>query len=121
VDNADNLTNQLVTNSYAGRALVPASPWLRPAPLPLPQPDPAVRHVDGHVEIRWTPQPAGGQVTWWAVQVRRKGIWHLDQVLPSVGFGIRLPAASGIDRVAVSAVSRFGDKGPATVVSVPPN
>jgi uncharacterized lipoprotein YddW (UPF0748 family) len=114
---ADSLFEKLLAGPYAETALIPASPWLyagRPAKPHVTADAPA---ADGAVRVRMQPG-RGAQPTWWVVSVRAGGRWR-SEVVPGwqrEHTVARLSADTEVDAVAVSAVDRTGNEGPAEVL-----
>jgi uncharacterized lipoprotein YddW (UPF0748 family) len=102
---------------YGGPALVPPSPWLggTPAGKPLLQ----VRNAGRAISLSWKPS-AGGQVWQWFVQEKNGGNWRAE-ILPVSQTNLLFDTAgvSAVPQaVAVTAVTRFGNTSPATVVDL---
>jgi uncharacterized lipoprotein YddW (UPF0748 family) len=112
----DSLTTRLQRDSYAARALVPATPWLGGQAPAAPRVA-ATENYGGSVSVELEPGDTVA-VRHWIVRSRRAGAWRLD-ILPG---GLReylLPEADA-DHVAVSAVDRTGLEGALTLVRVGP-
>ncbi len=109
------LLDRLPTEPYDTPALVPASPWLDAEPPARP----ILTLRERADRLRFTMEPAGPQtVRRWVVRYRHDGEWTID-VVPGptrtyqLDLGASTPAPSII---AVSAVDRAGNEGPAIVL-----
>ena len=109
----------LAEGLYAERALVPASPWLDAEPPAAPDllvvPTVSGESVTlipraGLLEVAETPRL-------WVVRESRGGAWTW-RVVP--GATSALPVDGGVEAIAVSAVDRAGNEGPAAVLSLGP-
>lgn len=115
-DGAD-LGETLSSGPYRRRALSPPFSWIDSQP-----PDAPVLeiHADGEgPRVSW--KPTGTEAAFlYVVYVQRGGTWEYD-IVPATqrSRGIREGAGSGaIERVAISAVDRYGNEGPATFATV---
>lgn len=113
--NRDGLADKLVRQVFQSPALVPASPWLDKAVPGKPivafgQDAAATTSV-----FRWE-LPGGGAPGWWLVQTRFTGQWRTELV-PGGQLTRTLSGGSAVlpEVIAVTAVSRFGQAGPAFV------
>jgi len=115
LDRYSTLGRDLEAGPYAEPALVPASPWLAAAPPAAPLVTATDR--DGALDVILG---AGDDepVRQWVVRTRRGGAWSWE-ILP-VGVGTYvIPASRGpVEAVAVSAVDRAGNEGPARLLEV---
>ncbi|MFH1566922.1 MAG: family 10 glycosylhydrolase [Gemmatimonadota bacterium] len=111
---------------YRRRALVPASPWLDHTPPPAPV---AAAHArTGEVTVSWKPADGEGPAAY-LVYSERGGSWQYE-VVPGGQRTWRLPvgtapgaatppaATDRVTRVAVAAVDRGGNVGPAALLEV---
>ncbi len=109
------LLERLPTEPYTEPALVPASPWLDDNP-----PDrPTVRFQERPDRLILKMSPSDDQtVRWWVVRYRRGGAWQAE-IVPGLQRRYQLmrdPDAPWPTHVAVSAVDRAGNEGPAVVI-----
>ena len=105
----DGLAALLQWGPYATPALVPATPWLDAGPPPGA---PALRRNGAGVTIE---PAAGAAAARWAVWRQSTRVWRFA-VQPAADLAI---AREGADTVAVSAVGRTGNLGPATLIHLP--
>ena len=100
---------------YAEPALVPASPWLGNAQLR--KPTLAANQSASQAGSQFTWNLGEGQKAWlWLLQVRAGNEWHTE-ILPADQTS-RNPGRLAPEIVAVSAVDRNGNVGPAAVVRI---
>ncbi len=110
------LGETLARGPYDVPALVPPSPWLDDEPPAAPVVEVTPRDGTLDVLIRSVdPEP----VRHWVLRARRGGVWTWEIVAPGVGTYV-LPRGAGgpVEAVAVSAVDRVGNEGPARLVDV---
>ena len=109
------LLERLPTEPYDRPALVPASPWLDDEPPERP----LVTLQEGRDQLTLGMEPRGTQtVRWWIVRHRRGGTWTHD-VVPGPTRTHQMewkPSAAAPEAIAVSAVDRAGNEGPAVVL-----
>lgn len=109
------LLQRLPTEPYENPAIVPASPWLDDdAPN-----RPIVKLREHSEQFRITMQPSGDEtVRWWVVRWQRGGQWETDIVPgPTRTYQLMRQSQSlGPTFIAVSAVDRSGNEGPAMVL-----
>ena len=112
------LGGALARGPYADAALVPPSPWLdaEPPAAPLVEVTPRDGALDVAVQSGG-PEPASH----WIIRSRRGDAWSWEVVMPGVGTYV-LPRGAGatIEAVAVSAVDRVGNEGPARLIEILP-
>jgi len=109
------LLDRLPTEPYDVPALVPRSPWLDDDPPERP----LLTLRERADRLTLTMEPSGEQsVRWWVVQSRRGGEWTTDIVPgPQRTYELeRDPEESWPEVVAVSAVDRAGNQGPAMIL-----
>ncbi len=113
--NRDSLADKLVRQVFQAPALVPASPWLDKTVPGKPlvafgQDAAATTSV-----FRWE-LPGGSAPGWWLVQMRFAGQWR-SELIPGGQPTRTLPGSNAAlpEVIAVAAVSRFGQLGPAFV------
>ena len=110
------IATALEEGPYREHALVPASTWLdrRPPGRPVVGVE---RDTIGSRALRLRVTPANGEEAWlWAVRVRTAGSWAVE-VIPGWQRTLVLGSTDGPlpDRVAVTAIDRVGNEGPAAV------
>ncbi len=106
MQNRDRINEELSREVYARPALVPATPWLDLAPPPRPK-----LTVGSNGDIKWTPS-SGEKATWWTLQVKSGGKWQ-TRILPAWQTADSVKLSGRLEAVAVSAVDRCGNQGPA--------
>jgi uncharacterized lipoprotein YddW (UPF0748 family) len=116
--NPNGLTNKLMRGPYAEPALIPASPWLsdkRPAQPTLQW---KRSEQEGKDYFYWTGSKAE-TVAHWVLRTKRGQTWSLS-ILPGATQAQLTSGSSGLlpppDAVAVSAVDRYGNEGPAAIL-----
>ncbi len=113
-ENRGGVQKQLAAR-YASWALPPAMPWLnRTKPA---RPAVAASDTGKHVVLQW--RAADQLARKWYVQARIKGRWYGICVLPGRQARVTLPASmlKGADRLALRAVSAYGQFGAASVLA----
>jgi uncharacterized lipoprotein YddW (UPF0748 family) len=112
---AQRLVDRMQAEPYATPALVPASPWLNDDPPRRPVV--TFRETADRLILRMTPSDEGA-VRWWVVRWRVAGEWAIDIVPGAQRRYVieRSDAESWPNEVAVSAVDRLGNEGPAVVL-----
>lgn len=115
MNNPESLPDLLRAGPYEAPALVPAAPWLDADPPGRPH----VR-MDAVGDQRvLMMQPAAGTTAWrWVVRLQYGEQWIVD-IVPGWQQTYPLPRAAPPDGMAVSAVDRAGNEGPAYVVGHP--
>jgi len=111
---AQRLVERLPAEPYAAPALVPASPWLDADPPARPVV--TLRETERRLTLRL--EPAGEAVRWWVVRRRTAAGWTHD-IVPGTQrtYVVRREAGTAWPtRLAVSAVDRLGNEGPAVVL-----
>jgi hypothetical protein len=108
----DNRTlTDVIRTAYSQPALVPASPWLDA----IPPDKPKLSAGAPWSGLRFDWAKAGGKPAWlWVLQFQVKGVWTTE-ILPA-NQTTRTFYDSKPDLVAVSAVDRTGNEGPASVL-----
>jgi uncharacterized lipoprotein YddW (UPF0748 family) len=112
---ARRLVERLHTEPYATPALVPASPWLDDDPPD--RPIVTFRETTDRLTLRMKPS-GGNTVRWWVVRKRAADDWVID-IVPGAQSRYVIERTTGVpwpDAVAVSAVGRLGNEGPAVVL-----
>ncbi|MEM1118024.1 MAG: family 10 glycosylhydrolase [Bacteroidota bacterium] len=107
------LGDALVGGPYAEAALVPASPWLDDAPPEAPVVTLTPRGGALDVVIEDVGSEAAHR---YVVRTRRAGVWTWEVISPDVGTYV-LEGAT-IEAVAVSALDRVDNEGPARLVEL---
>ena len=115
LDRAGTLGDRLAAGPYDEPALVPASPWLDAEPPEAPVV--AVTPRDGALDVAFR---AGGAepARHYVVRARRAGVWEWHLVPDGVGTYVLPAEGAPVEAVAVSAVDRVGNEGPARLVEV---
>ncbi len=102
---------EVVRTAYPQPALVPASPWLDS----IPPNKPKLSSGAGWSSLRFDWARGEGEPAWlWVLQFQVKGVWTTE-ILPA-NQTTRTFSDSKPDIVAVSAVDRAGNEGPAAVL-----
>ena len=97
------LQNELLTQSYERRALIPASPWIKSTKLRSPKVD---LSVESHwVVAKWKPVK---DAFWYLVYARAKEGWTVS-IQPASQTAATFSISNGIERVIVKAVDRIGN------------
>jgi uncharacterized lipoprotein YddW (UPF0748 family) len=112
---AQRLVNRMQAEPYATPALVPASPWLDDDPPGRPVV--TFRETADRLTLRMMATD-DETVRWWVVRTQSAGDWTID-IVPGAQqrYVIERTGARGWpDEVAVSAVDRLGNEGPAIVL-----
>jgi uncharacterized lipoprotein YddW (UPF0748 family) len=111
VDNRDGLADKLKEGLYADEALVPETTWLGGEAPGKPEVK-ASRDAQG-VALQLKPAP-GDKPTHWVVRLRQGDAWTV-RIVPGQDVQPVVAADDGaaVEEVAVSAVSRLGQEGPA--------
>ena len=110
---AQRLVERLGAEPYAYPALVPASPWLDNDPPARP----VVTLREEADRLILTMQPSGDEaVRWWVVRRRDGAHWSTDIVPGAQSTYWFERGADTPDAIAVSAVDRTGNEGPAIVL-----
>lgn len=110
VQNREGMADLLRQGAYAAPAVVPASPWLDGKPPRRPELSLRNGADSGRVELLL--KPRGREKPWlWVVRTRSGGRWTVE-ILPG-RLRAHTVAGASPDEVAVSAVDRVGNEGPA--------
>lgn len=109
--NAGGVTSRLQRELFAGRAVVPAMPWLGGRPPGAPERLRATRTADG-LAVEWS--PGSGSARWWVVQARAQGTWSTREIRFHDRRSVVL--SGNPDAVAVRGLSASGLAGPPAVV-----
>ena len=111
------LGDVLATGLYAERALVPASPWLDAEAPEAPDLLVVPTRTGASVTLIPVASPTGAAETphLWIVRTQRAGAWRWE-ILPGGTHAVELEG--DVDAIAVSAVDRAGNEGPAAVLSL---
>jgi len=121
--NAGGIADRLRTDINPNKALFPASPWLADPDTVLPRTELAVRQDSSNLALAWyltdgAKLDAHPALRWWCVQVRSGVAWRTVHILPSTARTASVPATvngEAVTAVAVRAVDRVGNVGPAEV------
>ena len=113
--NRDGLADKLSRQVFQAPALIPASPWLNQA---VPERPVVAFGQDAAQTVsvfQWA-TPSGAAPGWWLVQMRFNGAWQTE-LLPGSQLNrtFRVPPNGLPQAVSVTAVSRYGQVGPAFV------
>ena len=106
------LAGTLELEIYAEPALVPASPWLGNAGLGKPALSVSGADLADRAQVTWS-VGTGSQPWLWLLQTRTAGAWK-NEIIPRDKMTSSCLAQA--EAVAVSAVDRYGNVGPAAVV-----
>lgn len=117
LQHAQRLVERLEAEAYANPALVPASPWLDDDPPGRPVV--TLREQADHLTVTMTPAEDDDAVRWWVVRWRAGGDWTFD-IVPGARrtytLAFNAEEKGRPDVLAVSAVDRLGNEGPALVL-----
>jgi len=117
--NRDGIADRLEREAYAEPALPPPMPWLDAEPPGAPTASARVIGEDGARRIRLDFRPAEGEEPFvWVVRVWDGKGWTIELVPGAARTHVLAMGASAPVAVAVSAVDRAGNEGPAEVVWV---
>ncbi|MDY6785475.1 MAG: family 10 glycosylhydrolase [Cyanobacteriota bacterium] len=114
LQNRGNLATLLPQEVYAQPALIPASPWLNDQPPSQPELTMS-RDLEGNIQLNWqgSSQP---EVQLWVLQIQREGNWE-TKTLPRQQTSYLLTNRQ-VEKVSISAVSRYGIQGENRVVDM---
>lgn len=123
----EGLPRLLTDTVYREPALVPATPWLNSGPLPAAPAEVSVKPATGGaVSLSWRAGGSAAATAPWLylIQVRRGEAWTSAVIVPGsqtthTVSGEKETPVAPVTAIAVSAVDRLGNTGPATVTVVP--
>lgn len=101
--NKGGLADALAASSYAGAAVVPASPWLDASPPAAPAL--GVSAQGSAMRAQWTPG-SGEAARWWLVQWRTTSAWN-GRLVWGANRLLDIPFAGAADRADVVSIAAF--------------
>lgn len=115
LENWHGVRDALRNGPYASPALVPASPWLGERTPEAPRVE--VRQDEpGHWDATWKPLGRDA-VRFYEVALEVNGVWQTPSVFSSTNLSV-VTAPGQATRIAVFAIDRVGNEGPATITSL---
>jgi len=112
--NSGGIADHLLNDTYPEQALIPASTWLSSTPPARPTVSVGPGAGDEQsLTLKWASSDENS-IQHWVLQTRINGVWHALVLPPTqteARFAVDADEARNVDRVAVSAVDRYGNQG----------